>query len=100
MWLQEERWLTWCIARRGGLLYDKFVGFVEDLQAVGTAIESAHDSWKSASDKLADGGGNLVGQAQKLKELGVKATKSLPASLVEKSVLPEADVAVLPPAEV
>lgn len=73
------------IADRGGKLYDKFFGFVEDLQAVGTALDKAHDAWESASTKLHTGSGNLVSQTQKLKQLGAKATKSLPDQLLEKA---------------
>jgi DNA recombination protein RmuC len=67
------------IAARGGRLYDKFVGFVEDVQGIGTALDSAHKAWEEANRKLHQGTGNLVRQAELLRDLGVKAAKKLPA---------------------
>lgn len=66
------------IADRGGKLYDKFVAFVADLEKVGDALERARGSYDDAKKKLVDGSGNLVGQAEKLRKLGVKASKALP----------------------
>ncbi|MEO1192890.1 MAG: DNA recombination protein RmuC [Pseudomonadota bacterium] len=71
------------IAKRGGLLYDKFVGFVEDLQAVGQRLDQAKVSYEDALAKLSQGSGNLVGQADKLRQLGAKTRKALPADLLE-----------------
>jgi len=65
------------IAERGKLLYEKLLGFVEDLEAVGTAIDKAGQSYRDAHGKLTSGSGNLVGQANKLIDLGVKARKKL-----------------------
>lgn len=73
------------IADRGGKLYDKFVGFVEDLDDVGKAIGDAHKAWNDASTKLHTGAGNLVSQTEKLKQLGAKAAKALPPELVRKA---------------
>jgi len=73
------------IADRGGRLYDKFVGFVEDLNAVGDSLAKARKAWEDASTKLHTGSGNLVSQTEKLKQLGAKAAKSLPNVLLEKA---------------
>ena len=73
------------IADRGGKLYDKFVGFVEDLQSVGKSLGDAHAAWEKAANKLQTGPGNLVRQAEQLKILGAKAAKSLPNALLEKA---------------
>jgi DNA recombination protein RmuC len=73
------------IADRGGKLYDKFVGFVEDLQAVGDSLGKARKAWEDASTKLHTGSGNLISQTEKLKQLGAKAAKSLPNALLEKA---------------
>jgi DNA recombination protein RmuC len=73
------------IADRGGKLYDKFVGFVEDMQAVGDSLGKAREAWEDASTKLHTGSGNLVSQTEKLKQLGAKAAKSLPNALLEKA---------------
>ncbi len=73
------------IARQSGALYDKFVGFVEDLIAVGNKIDSSKDSYVNAMKKLHEGSGNLVSRVERIKKLGAKTTKSLPQSLLDKS---------------
>lgn len=74
------------IARRAGLLYDKFVGFTENLKAVGTRLSQAQKSFDDAYNQLTSGAGNLVGQTDKLSKLGARHAKQLEAGLVEKAV--------------
>ncbi len=69
------------IADRGGKLFDKFVGFIEDLQLIHRALGQSQEALAEAFKKLHTGPGNLVRQAELLRELGVKATKSLPAGV-------------------
>ena len=69
------------IADRGAKLYDKFVGFVENLDKVGKHIGSAQTSYDDAYKQLSEGNDNLVLQATKLKKLGVKNKKELSKSL-------------------
>lgn len=69
------------IAVRAGLLYNKFVGFVDDLQKVGQRLDTAKVSYDAAMGKLQSGSGNLVGQAETLRRLGAKTTKLLPETL-------------------
>jgi DNA recombination protein RmuC len=69
------------IARQGGALYDKFVGFLEDFQKIGNLLDSARKTFDSAHGKLSTGRGNLVVSVQKLKKLGVNSTKKIPAEL-------------------
>ena len=71
------------IAKRGAELYDKFVGFVEDMNSLGQRLKQAQGAFEDASGKLSNGRGNLVGQAQKLRQLGVKPSKSLAPALVD-----------------
>ena len=73
------------IARQSGALYDKFVGFVDDLNTLGTRIDAAKDSYNSAFNKLRDGRGNLIRGVEKIKRLGAKTAKSLPQSLLDAS---------------
>jgi DNA recombination protein RmuC len=82
------------VMNRGAELYDKFVGFVEDLQAVGRNLRSADQSYSDAMKKLSEGRGNLVRQVEMLKALGVssKSKKSLPKNLLDAA---EADEPVL-----
>lgn len=68
------------IAKRGAALYDKFAGFVETLQEVGKNIERSQKAYDKAFSQLKEGNGNLIRQAEMLKELGVKAQKELPDS--------------------
>lgn len=74
------------IARQSGLLYDKFVGFVDDLRAVGKQIEAAQQSWHDAMNKLNDArrpGDTLIGKAERIRELGAKASRQLPRELLD-----------------
>lgn len=68
------------IAKRGAALYDKFAGFVDTLQDVGKNIERSQKAYDKAFSQLKEGNGNLIRQAEMLKELGVKAQKELPDS--------------------
>lgn len=72
------------IARKAGALYDKFVGFVADIDKVGEQLEKTQDVWKEARSKLTDGRGNLVRTSQQIKKLGAKAAKSLPESALDQ----------------
>jgi len=74
------------IARRAGLLYDKFVGFTENLKTVGTRLDQARKSYDDAYNQLTTGAGNLVGQTDKLSKLGARHAKQLEAGLVEKAL--------------
>ena len=73
------------IAKQGGLLYDKFVGFVEDLLKVGKALEASKESYSDAMNKLVDGKGNLVTKVEKLRELEVKTNKNIPKNLLDRA---------------
>ncbi len=70
------------IADQAGRLYDKFVGFVEDLEKVGSGLTTARNAYEDAFSKLTSGRGNLVGRAEKLKKLGAKASKKLPGAVL------------------
>lgn len=66
------------IAEESGKLYDKFVGFVDDLRDIANCLDRTKASYDSAMKKLASGRGNLISRVETLKQLGAKATKSLP----------------------
>ncbi|MFZ1677611.1 MAG: DNA recombination protein RmuC, partial [Saprospiraceae bacterium] len=66
------------IARQGGRLYEKFVGFLESIEDVGRHITKSQDFYNKAMGQLKDGKGNLIDQAEKLKSLGVKSPKKIP----------------------
>lgn len=77
------------IAKRGADLYDKLCGFVDDLQGVGQRLGQAQLAFDSAHKKLASGKGNLIRQAEMLKELGVKPSKALAPNIVEQAASQE-----------
>ncbi|MCF4165334.1 DNA recombination protein RmuC [Zavarzinia compransoris] len=79
------------IARRGGELYDRLAGFVADLEKVGNGIRSAQKSYDDAYAKLSTNKGNVIRQAEMLKTLGVKPSKSLPPAMVEVAIEPDGD---------
>jgi DNA recombination protein RmuC len=70
------------IALRGGRLYDKVVGFVSDMVSLGKRLDAAQSEYSEAFGKLSKGTGNILRQAEQLKELGVKNSKNLPPNLV------------------
>lgn len=72
------------IADRGAKLYDRFVNFVETLEIVGKNIDKAKESHELAVKRLSEGRGNLVGQAEKLRKLGVKTKKNIPTNLIDE----------------
>ena len=73
------------IAKQCGTLYDKFVGFVDDLEKLGQRLDQAQTSYHDAFNKLKSGKGNLIRTAEKVRELGVKPSKNISAPLIESS---------------
>ena len=73
------------IAKEGGLLYDKFEGFVQDLIKVGKSIKSSKDSYEDAMSKLTEGRGNIIKKIENLKDLGAKTKKSLPQNIIDRA---------------
>ena len=71
------------IARQCGALYDKFVGFIDDMEKLGQRIDQAQTSYHDAFNKLKTGKGNLIRTAEKVRELGVKPSKALPTGLLD-----------------
>ena len=65
------------IAKRGGELFDKLCAFTDDLANVGTRLGQAQAAFDLASNKLSTGRGNLIGQAERLKGLGISPIKAL-----------------------
>jgi len=77
------------IASRAGLLYDKFHGFVANLQKIGERLGQAQQSYDEAFSQLSTGSGNLVRQAELLRQLGARNTRQLEAGLSEQSATPQ-----------
>jgi DNA recombination protein RmuC len=73
------------IAQQSGALYDKFVGFIEDLKQVGKQLDTTQKSYVEAMKKLYDGKGNLVKRVERIKSLGARATKAIDQQLLDRA---------------
>ena len=71
------------IAKEGAAMYDKFATFVTTLETIGRNLETVQGNYDKAMKQLRTGTGNLVGRAQKLADLNVKVSKSLPVSVTD-----------------
>lgn len=74
------------IAKQAGALYDKFVNFYNDLIDVGKKLDAAKDSYEEAMKKVHDGRGNLIAGVEKMKQLGAKASKSIPPAALNRAL--------------
>jgi DNA recombination protein RmuC len=85
IWKQEQQTKNAIdIATKAGQLYDKFVGFIADLQKIGDGIDKSQKAYTDAMSKLTTGSGNLVNRAETLRKLGAKTTKSIDDRLIEE----------------
>jgi DNA recombination protein RmuC len=73
------------IANKAGELYDKFVGFSEDLMKLGNQLNTSKTTYEEAMKKLVSGSGNLVRRVEELKKLGAKASKSIDQKLISRA---------------
>ncbi len=73
------------IATKAGDLYDKFVGFTEDLIALGRNLEASKKFYDESMKKLSSGSGNLVRRVEDLKKLGAKANKAIDQNLLKRA---------------
>lgn len=71
------------IATESGKMYDKFVGFVDDMSKIGRGLESTQNAYEGAIKKLRSGTGNLITRAENLRKLGAKATKRLSLTSID-----------------
>lgn len=74
------------IAKQAGDLYDKFVAFADDLEEVGNKIKATQTSYDKAYNKLVSGKGNLMSRAERIRELGAKASKKLPERVLTQAI--------------
>ncbi|MCL1076097.1 DNA recombination protein RmuC [Shewanella dokdonensis] len=79
------------IARQAGKIYDKLCGFVDDMDKLGRALSSADKCFSGAMNKLTSGRGNLIQQAQQIKQLGAETSKQLDSNLLDKALGNDAD---------
>jgi DNA recombination protein RmuC len=101
LWRQEQQSRNAQeIAKRGAELYDRLVAFVADLEKVGERLRQAQDSFNDARDRLAKNKGNVIRQAEMLKQLGARPTKKLPQELVDAATEEESEAEELTANEV
>jgi DNA recombination protein RmuC len=87
LWRQEQQSRNAQeIANRGAELYDKLSGFVEDLEGLGGKLQQAQKAYDGAYNKFTAGRGNVIRQAEMLKELGVKPTRQLPQKILDAAL--------------
>jgi len=84
------------VMERGSELYEKFVGFVTDMEIIGDNIRKTDQSYSNAMKKLADGRGNLIRQVEMLKKLGLRTNKSIPKNLLDRADVDQAELALTP----
>jgi DNA recombination protein RmuC len=83
LWRVEQQHMNAIeIADKAGLLYDKFTGFVENLETVGRKINEAHQAYDMAFKQLSGGKGNILTRVEELKKIGANAQKQLPDRLL------------------
>lgn len=83
IWQQENQTRNALeIARQSGALYDKFVAFIADMEAIGRSLDSTRKTYDQATNKLYTGSGNLVNRAEKIRKLGAKTSKKLPPEIL------------------
>ncbi len=70
------------IAQKSGDMYNKFVGFIEDMQKIGSRLSSTQTAYNDGMKKLSEGTGNLLKRAEELRKMGAKSTKQLPSEIV------------------
>lgn len=84
---------------RGTELYEKFVGFVTDMELVGDSLRRTDQNYANAMKKLADGRGNLIRQVELLKKLGLRTNKSIPRNLLDRADVDQEELALAAEAE-
>jgi DNA recombination protein RmuC len=77
------------IADKAGALYDKFVGFIENLELVGKKLQDAQQTYDAAFGQLATGRGNIIGKIEELKKMGANANKQMPSRLIQQLKMEE-----------
>ena len=84
IWQQENQTKNALeIARLGGVLYDKLVGFIDDFQKIKRSLDAADKAYNDALGKMSAGKGNMLNTAERIKELGAKAGKTIPQDLLQ-----------------
>jgi DNA recombination protein RmuC len=87
------------VIKRGTALYEKFAGFVVDIEDIGKSLRGATESYEDARSKLTSGPGNLIRQVEMLKRLGIRTGKSVPQSMLDAAGVEDPGLALAAQAE-
>ena len=87
------------VMKRGTELYEKFAGFVTDMELIGDSLRKTDKHYEEAMKKLADGRGNLIRQVELLKELGLRTNKSIPKRLLDRADVDQEELSLAAEAE-
>tara|TARA_B100002049_G_C16072470_1_gene373476 strand:+ start:362 stop:1759 length:1398 start_codon:yes stop_codon:yes gene_type:complete len=85
--LQQQEENAAEIADKAGALYDKFVGFLDDIDKLGRAMDTANKAFDGARNKLVAGRGNIVRRSEQLKKMGANTSKSIGQSWQRNAAL-------------
>jgi DNA recombination protein RmuC len=77
------------IAKQSGALYDKFVGFIEDLLKVGKQMDTVKETYSDAMKKLSEGSGNIIRKIENIKKLGANTSKQIPQNILDRAGVEE-----------
>ena len=87
MWkMDKQSQHAFQIAEESGKLYDKFKLFMDDMVKVGNQINATRSTYEDAMKKLVTGRGNLVNQAEKIREMGAKNTKRIDEKITQRAL--------------
>ena len=82
------------VMKRGTELYEKFAGFVTDMDLIGDSLRKTDKHYGEAMKKLAEGRGNLIRQVEMLKDLGIRTNKSIPRNLLDRADVDQAELSL------
>jgi DNA recombination protein RmuC len=82
------------VMEHGSQLYEKFVGFVTDMEVLGDSLRKTDEHYTNAMKKLADGRGNLIRRVEMLKKLGIRTSKSIPKKLLDRADVDQEELAL------
>ena len=85
--VEKQNRNTLKIAEEAGLLYDKFVDLLKDMDSLGKHLKGASDSYEKTLQKISSGRGNLIKKTEDIKRLGLKTKKQIPQEYLEEEPL-------------
>jgi len=84
IWKQEKQTKNaLLIAEEGGKLYDKIVGFIQDMERIDKTLDQSREAYDNAMNKLITGRGNILNRTEKIRKLGAAVSKSLPEKYLD-----------------